>query len=162
MPHHAKDPVSVAAQIVNDLQTMVTRKFDIFDPVVVTVGRLQAGTARNIIPDTADFEATVRAFSTDAMSRAGTEIARLCEGIAAAYDVTVDCDFRIQYPPTVNHLDHAEFVAATVTDVFGADRYEPMAVPRAGSEDFSQVIAEVPGCYVFLGARSLQDGPVRV
>jgi amidohydrolase len=152
-PHHAKDPVTVAAQIVGDLQTLVTRRFDIFDPVVISVGRFQAGTARTIIPDEATIEATVRAFSAETQDRAEEEVTRACRGVAAAYDVDVDVTFKREYPATVNHPEHAAFVETVATETFGPDRFRTMAAPRPGSEDFSRVIAEVPGCYLMLGAR---------
>jgi amidohydrolase len=152
-PHHAKDPVSVAAQIVGDLQTLVTRRFDVFDPLVITVGRFQAGTARTIIPQEATIEATVRAFSARTQDRAEEEVTRLCRGVAAAYDVDVEVTFRREYPATVNHPEHAAFVEAVTTETFGADRFRTMAAPQPGAEDFSRVIAEVPGCYLMLGAR---------
>jgi hippurate hydrolase len=143
----------VAAQIVGDLQTLVTRRFDIFDPVVISVGRFQAGTARTIIPDEATIEATVRAFSARTQDRAEEEVTRACRSVAAAYDVDVDVTFRREYPATVNHSEHAAFVETVVTETFGPDRFRTMSAPRPGSEDFSRVIAEVPGCYLMLGAR---------
>ena len=158
VPYRAKDPISVAAQLVGDLQTLVTRRFDIFDPVVVTVGRFQAGTARTIIPKEATIEATVRTFSTQAQERAEREMTRLCRGVAAAYDVDVDVDFKHEYPPTVNHPEHAAFVQSVATETFGPDRFSILAAPHPGAEDFSRVIAEVPGCYLFLGARVGEAG----
>lgn len=157
-PHLAKDPVSVAAQIVGDLQTLVTRRFDVFDPIVITVGSFNAGTARTIIPEDATIEGTVRAFSTGAQDRAEEEITRLCQGVAAAYGVEVEVTFRREYPATVNHTDHAAFVESVATETFGPDRFRTMPAPVPGSEDFSRVIAEVPGCYLMLGARVADAG----
>jgi hippurate hydrolase len=157
-PHQAKDPISVASQIIGDLQTLVTRRFDVFDPVVITVGRFEAGTARTIIPSEATFEATVRAFSARTQDRAEEEMTRLCRGVAAAYAVDVDVTFRREYPATVNHPEHAAFVEAVATETFGPDRFRTMAAPQTGAEDFSRVIAEVPGCYLMLGARVGEAG----
>lgn len=152
-PHLAKDPVSVAAQIVGDLQTLVTRRFDVFDPVVITVGTFQAGTTRTIIPDEAMFDATVRTFSSSTQDRVEEEAVRLCRGVAAAYGVDVDVTFTREYPATVNHAEHAEFVAEVATETFGPDRYRTMPAPQTGAEDFSRLILEVPGSYLMLGAR---------
>jgi hippurate hydrolase len=143
----------VAAQIVGDLQTLVTRRFDIFDPIVITVGSFHGGTARTIIPEEATIEATVRAFSARAQDRAEEETIRLCQGVAAAYGVEVEVTFRREYPATVNHAEHAAFVESVATETFGPDRFRIMPAPQAGAEDFSRVIAEVPGCYLMLGAR---------
>jgi hippurate hydrolase len=157
-PHNAKDPITVAAQIIGNLQTLVTRRFDIFDPIVISVGRLEAGTARTIIPDCATINGTVRAFSASTQDRAEEEITRACQNLAAAYDVQVDVTFRREYPATINHAEHAAFVETMVAETFGPDRFTTMTSPRPGSEDFSRVIAEVPGCYLMLGARVAADG----
>jgi amidohydrolase len=151
-PHRAKDPVMVAAEILTALQTMVTRQFDIFDPVVITVGSFHAGTRRNIIPEQAVFEATVRSFSPAARERVAVASVRLCEAIAAAHGLTADAQYNTEYPVTVNDAAQAAFAAGVVADVFGAGRFSPMSVPEAGAEDFSRVLERVPGCYLFLGA----------
>jgi hippurate hydrolase len=156
-PHLAKDPVSVAAQLVGDLQTLVTRTFDVFDPVVLTVGLFQAGTKRNIIPDEATFQATVRTFSAEARDRMREASVRLCESVAAGYGLTADAQYLEEYPVTVNAPEHAAFAAEVATEVFGEDRYAPKVFPQSGSEDFSRVLAEVPGCYLFLGAAVGED-----
>jgi hippurate hydrolase len=151
-PHLAKDPVTVAAEIVTALQTMVTRRFDVFDPVVVTVGSFHAGTKRNIIPDEAHFEATVRTFSTAARDRVREESVRLCRQLAAGYGLDADVEYLDEYPPTVNDPVHTAFAAGVVAEVFGEDRLPGMPFPQTGAEDFSRVLQEVPGCYLFLGA----------
>ncbi|HEY5178269.1 MAG TPA: M20 family metallopeptidase [Dermatophilaceae bacterium] len=156
-PHLARDPIAIAAQMVGDLQTLVTRRFDVFDPVVITVGSFHAGTKRNVIPDEATFEATIRTFSERARERIRSEAVHLCERVAAAYGLEVDAVAVTEYPVTVNDAAHAQFVANTVADVFGDEHYEPMQFPLAGAEDFSRVLAAVPGCYLMLGASSAPD-----
>ena len=156
-PHLAKDPVTVAAQLVGDLQTLVTREFDVFDPVIVTVGLFQAGTKRNIIPDEATFQATVRTFSAEARDRMAEASVRLCRSVAAGYGMEADVQYLEEYPVTVNAADHAAFAAAVATEVFGAERYAPKVFPHPGAEDFSRVLEEVPGCYLFLGAAVGED-----
>ena len=156
-PHRARDPISVAAEMIASLQTMVTRQFDIFDPVVVTVGSFHAGTKRNIIPEQASFDATVRTFSPAARERIEAASVRLCQAIAAAHGLEADVRFTTEYPVTANDPVQAEFAAGVVADVFGADRFTPMRTPDAGAEDFSRVLEEVPGCYLFLGACPQDD-----
>lgn len=156
-PHATKDPISVAAQLVGDLQTLVTRRFDVFDPAVVTVGYFHAGTRRNIIPDEAEFDATVRTFSDEARARMAEEAVRLCEHVAAGYGMSVDAVYTSEYPVTVNDAAHAAFAAEVSREVFGDDGYEPMISPLTGAEDFSRVLAQVPGCYLFLGACPTDD-----
>lgn len=156
-PHLARDPIVVAAQIVGDLQTLITRRFDIFDPIVLNVGSFHAGTKANIIPSEAKFEATIRTFSIASREQILRESVQLCEKIAAAYGLAADALVVEGYPPTINNEHHANFVAETVSEVFGADKYLPMQFPIAGAEDFSRVLGEVPGSYMFLGASTSSD-----
>ena len=156
-PHFAKDPIVVAAQMVGDLQTLVTRKFDIFDPVVVTIGYFHAGTKANIIPSEAKFEVTIRAFSLIAREKILREAKLLCEKIGEAYSLEVDAVVMGQYPVTINNSEHAQYVADTAIELFGAESYTPMEFPIAGAEDFSRVLLEVPGSYMFLGACTSDD-----
>ncbi len=156
-PHLARDPISAAAEMVSGLQTMVTRRFDVFDPVIVTVGSIHGGTKRNIIPDDAHFDATVRTFSAASQERMREHAPLLCHRIAEAYGLEADVTFHDEYPVTVNDAAHAAFAGDVVREVFGEETFAPMAFPQAGSEDFSRVLAEVPGCYLFLGASPSDD-----
>jgi amidohydrolase len=151
-PHAALDPVPAACEAVLALQTMVTRRFDAFDPVVVTTGLLRAGTINNVIPDDAYFEATVRSFSPEARDRVREESVRLVRGIAAAHGLDVDVEFVDIYPVTVNDAAEAAFVADTARELLGQDRWTTLPQPLAGAEDFSYVAQEVPAAFVFLGA----------
>ena len=151
-PHAAVDPIVVAAEIVTALQTLVTRRFDLFDPVVITVGTFHAGTRRNIIPETATFEATVRTLSEHQLTTVERESVRLCGQIAAAHGCRAEARFEREYPETVNDADATAFALGVATDLFGPERVHPLANPVMGSEDFSRVLAEVPGCYLFVGA----------
>jgi hippurate hydrolase len=156
-PHLGRDPIPAAAEMITSLQTMVTRRFDVFDPVVVTVGAVSAGTASNVIPDTADFQATVRTFSAASGDAIGGLLTAVCEGVAHAHGVEVDVQYFREYPATVNDPLQAGFVADVVADVFGADQFLPMEFPEAGSEDFSRVLQAVPGSYMMLGASMSDD-----
>jgi amidohydrolase len=160
-PHLALDPVTAAAEMVTSLQTLVTRRFDVFDPVVLTVGTFHAGTKRNIIPDEARFDATVRTFSEASRERMRQEAPRLCARIAEAYGCEADVAFTPEYPVTVNDPAHAAFAADVAAEVFGDRRTAPLVDPITGSEDFSRVLARVPGAFVFLGAHGGDgvDGP---
>ncbi|MGG2461328.1 M20 metallopeptidase family protein [Streptomyces sp. RGM 3693] len=152
MPHRAKDPVQAGCAMVTALQAWITRTFDVFDPVILTVGTFHAGTQQNVIPDTAVFEATVRSFSADAQARVKDGTVEVCRGIAAAYGVAVDAEFAELYPVTVNDHAEAEFAAHTVREALGEERFAPLPQPLHGSEDFSRVLAEVPGAMLTLGA----------
>ncbi|GGV30263.1 amidohydrolase [Actinomadura cremea] len=151
-PHAAKDPVPALAAMVTALQTMVTRDLDVFDPAVVTVGAVHAGTAGNVIPETASLEATVRSFSEDAHRRVRAGIERVVRGVAEAHGVTADLDYVEQYPVTVNDGAEAAFAMDTARELFGDGRAVEAPRPMAGSEDFSFVLQRVPGAFLGLGA----------
>ena len=151
-PHAALDPVPAVCEAVLALQTMVTRRFDAFDPVVLTTGLLRAGTINNVIPDDASFETTVRSFSPQARERVREESLRVVRGIAAAHGLEIDAEFVELYPVTVNNPAEIEYVAATTRDLLGPDRWTPMEQPLAGAEDFSYVAEQIPAGFFFLGA----------
>jgi amidohydrolase len=152
VPHVNLDPVPAACEMVTALQTMVTRRFDVFDPVVITVGTFHAGTARNVIPDEARFEATARSYSPAARRRLRDETLRLVHGIAEGHGLTVEARYTEGYPVTVNDAAEAEFAAVTAADLFGAARATAQAQPLTGAEDFSFVLSQVPGAFIILGA----------
>jgi hippurate hydrolase len=158
-PHRAKDPIPAACEMVTALQTFATRRFNIFDPVVITVGQFHAGTQDNIIPDNATFEATVRCYTDAAHERLIDEITMVCKGIAAAHGLEVDAVLDVQYPVTINTADQVDLAKATITDNHGAERWLTLPDPLSGSEDFSRVLAKVPGAMVFLGATPLDRDP---
>jgi hippurate hydrolase len=149
-PHLAKDPVPVACEMVLALQTFVTRNFDVFDPVVLTVGSFHAGTKENVIADTAEFGVTLRSFSEASHARIRDGVVGVVRGIAAAHGLAVETEFLMSYPVTVN--DETGFAEATIGSLFGADRFVSLPNPLTSSEDFSLVLNQVPGALVFLGA----------
>jgi len=151
-PHSAKDPVTAAAEMVTALQVMVTRQFNMFDPVVLTVGVLHAGTKRNVIPETARIEATIRTFSEESRQKMMDVVPKLLHGIAAAHGLEVDVDYQQEYPLTINDEDETTTAEKVIAGMFGGSRHTRMATPLSGSEDFSRVLAEVPGTFVGLSA----------
>lgn len=151
-PFKALDPIPAACEMVVALQTMVTRTFDVFDPVVVTVGRFAGGTKDNIIPDDAEFEATVRSFSPAARDLAKAGVERVVRGVAEAHGLQVEVVWHPGYPVTVNDVEEYTFARETVVDVFGPERFCVMRDPETGAEDMSFVLQEVPGAYVNVSA----------
>ncbi|WP_187697851.1 M20 metallopeptidase family protein [Cellulomonas telluris] len=158
-PHLAQDPVPVAAEITLALNAMVTRQFDVFDPVVVTVGHILAGNRSNVIPDDAYLEATVRTFSAATHAAAPERIARLAEHVAAAHGLSATVDYERGYPVTSNDPLEVARVERVTRTVLGDAAWEPAAEPVPGAEDFSYVLQEVPGAFVFLGATPPGDDP---
>ncbi|MBG0738061.1 amidohydrolase [Paeniglutamicibacter antarcticus] len=156
-PHLTRDPVPVACEMVLAMQTVVTRHFNVFDPVVATVGKLVAGTAGNIIPDDATFDVTLRTFSPDHKERLLAELQRLFHGLAQGHGMTVDITVAPDYPVTVNDASEYAYARDVITDVFGAGSFREMEFPVPGSEDFSHVLREVPGAFIMLGASTAAD-----
>ena len=151
-PHRAADPVPVACEVVLALQTMVTRQFDVFDPVVLTVGTFHAGTADNVIPDDANFVATVRTFSPQARAAVQEAAPRVAAQVAAAHGLTATAEFRDGYPVTINDATELAFAQQALADLLGDGRYFAAPNPLTGSEDFSYVLEQVPGAFLMLGA----------
>jgi len=151
-PHHARDPIPAACEIVQALQVMVTRNVDVFDPAVVTIASLVAGTTHNIIPPTATLRGTMRTLSAETRAAVRESVKRIAEGVAAAHGLGVTVNLIAGYPVTVNDRT----VAATVRDLagglLGPERVPPMDFPIMGAEDWSYVLNEVPGAMAFLGA----------
>ncbi|GII81049.1 amidohydrolase [Sphaerisporangium rufum] len=152
MPHRAKDPVTALAAMITGLQTMVTRRFDVFDPVVVSVGRIAAGTAHNVIPEVAEFDATVRTFSDRTADVIRSRVEETLAGVASAHGVEVEVRLEQEALLTANSASEVRFAAEVAQAVLGDGGYRPMAHPLAASEDFSRVLAHVPGAFIALGA----------
>jgi len=151
MPHHANDPVPVACQMVGAFQTMVTRRVDVFDPAVVTVGSVRAGTTNNVIPETARLVGTIRAVSERTRSLVHAELERIAHGIAAAHDMTATFRINEGFPVTVNDADAAAWVREVARRVVGEQLVVEMPNPVMGAEDWSYVLQQVPGAMAFLG-----------
>jgi hippurate hydrolase len=163
-PATATDPIPVACEMVTALQTWVTRTFNIFDPVVVTVGSFHAGTKSNVIPDHAEFEATVRSYSESAQERLAEGLPRLMTSIAAAHGLDADAVYKFDYPVTVNDADETAFTLAAARDLFDPREVWESPQPSNGSEDFALVLKRVPGAMLMVGAApegaDWQDAPM--
>jgi hippurate hydrolase len=150
-PHLALDPVPVAAEIIQALQALVTRRVDAFDPAVVTIAYIRAGTTTNVIPEDVIMRGTVRAVSKSSRRRALEGIERVVTGIASAHDMTATLTIEPGYPPTVNDEGFAGFALAVAADLLGAANTGRMPAPVMGAEDFSYVLEQTPGALAFLG-----------
>ncbi|MFF4893572.1 M20 metallopeptidase family protein [Micromonospora chersina] len=160
LPHLGADPVPVLCEVVLAVQQMVTRRFDVFDPVVVTINRLDAGVSgAGVIPDTATAEGTVRTFSDAARSRVAEALAQVAAGVAAAHGCTAEVSVHPGYPPTVNDAVEARWALATVAAALGPDRVSELPTPFPASEDFAYLLHRTPGAMLILGTRP-EAGPV--
>jgi amidohydrolase len=158
-PHRTTDPVPVACEMVQALQMMVTRSIDVFDPAVVTVGKIAAGTTNNIIPETAHIEGTIRAVSEKTRSKVHDGIRRVVDGVAAAHACAVEVEVEQGYPVTVNDESFAEHVLGLAGDVIGQDKVVRLPHPVMGAEDWSYVLQQVPGAMMFLGGTAADRNP---
>jgi hippurate hydrolase len=141
----------VACEIGLALHAMVTRRVDVFDPIVLTCGRITTGTASNIIPETVEMLGTLRTISEAARENAHQGIRRVATNIAAAHSCEAEVVIKRGYPVTVNDPSFVDFARGVATALVGADNYVPMPAPFMGAEDFSYVLQRMPGCMMFLG-----------
>ncbi|MFD5226334.1 M20 family metallopeptidase [Microbacterium sp. NPDC058342] len=158
-PHQAIDPVPAAAEIVLALHAFATRRFSPFDPVVLSVTKMQASDVINAIPEEASLGVTIRTLSNRSIEVLAAELPPLVEQIAAAHGCRGEADFRTVYPVTANDPAAAEHVLAVLGEVFGPERAEDLEHPTMVSEDFSYVLDEVPGAFLFLGATPEGEDP---
>jgi hippurate hydrolase len=150
-PESGIDSVLVAAHIATALQSIVSRNVRPQETAVLSVTQIHAGDAYNVIPQQARLSGTVRAFSNELMQMIGRNLARIAEGVAAGFGASARTDFRITFAPLVNDAKEAEFAALICSELVGADnvRRDPPLI--MASEDFSYMLAEVPGCYINIG-----------
>jgi hippurate hydrolase len=156
-PHFGVDPILVAAHIVTALQSLVARTVDPLDNAVVTVGRIEAGQASNVIPQTARMIGTARWFEPAVGDALEAGIRRIAEHTAAAFGATAEVDFARSYPATVNEPGSTALARRAAEAVAGAARVEHMARPTMGGEDFSFMLNARPGSYIMLGAGRTSD-----
>jgi amidohydrolase len=152
-PHMAADPVPVACEIVMALQSFVTRSINLFEPGVVTVAKVEAGTTNNVIPETATLTGTVRTLALRTRTQILEGLERVSKGIAEAHGVTARVHIKEGYPVTVNDADFARFVIDVGQRLVGPDRAPEQSAPQMAAEDFSYVLEKVPGVMMSLGTQ---------
>jgi amidohydrolase len=153
MPHDAVDPVPVACEIVTALQAMTTRRVPAFDPAVVTVASIHAGTTSNVIPECAVLEGTVRAVSESSRATAMEGVRRVVEHVSAAHLCSGVLEATLEgYPVTINDSDAAERCLRVAEALLGPEKAIRVPTPFMGAEDWSFVLQQVPGSMAFLGA----------
>jgi amidohydrolase len=151
-PFRALDPIPIACEIVQAFQTMVTRQINPFDPTVVSVCAIKAGTASNVIPEFAEIDGTIRAISEATRVKVHDLVKQVAEGVAAAHGADIEVTIRRDYPVTQNDASKADFMAELATTITGADNVFQLPNPVMGAEDFSFVLNKLPGAMMFLGA----------
>jgi amidohydrolase len=150
-PHLGVDPVLVGAQIVNQIQSIVSRNTDPLDAAVVSITLFQAGSTDNVIPQNALLRGTARSLSAEVRDVLERRLYEIVEGTARVYGATAKLTYQRDYPVTINHERQTVFAAAVATDVAGPERVETDTRPMMGAEDFSFMLNERPGSYIFVG-----------
>ena len=151
MPHDTHDPVPAAAALVTALQTMVTRRFNAADAVVVTVTQLIAGTAHNVIPDIAELKGTMRSLSPRHREQLHTLIRETAQGIAQANGVEAEVTITPGFPVTICDPRAVDLGRQAVLGTLGQHSWSDLPAPIMGAEDFAYLLEKVPGAMFFLG-----------
>jgi len=155
-PHEGVDPIVGAGALIGALQTIVSRRLRPGTPAVVTIGKLQAGTAANVIPDTARLEGTIRSLDRESRDLLYDELLRIAEGTAATYGLEVRNSVSLGPPPIVNAEQPVDWARQAVTALLGADALVPLGQVNMGGEDFAFYLEQMTGCFLRIGAR--EDG----
>ena len=150
-PHDCIDPVVVSAHVITALQTIASRSADPLDSVVVSVCTVKAGEAFNVIPQTAMLLGTVRTLSPEVRDLAETRIRAIVENVCAAFGAKAEVEYDRGYPVTMNDPDRTEFMASVARAVAGENAVDTTVLPLMGAEDFSYMLEQRPGAYIFLG-----------
>ncbi|OZI10833.1 N-acyl-L-amino acid amidohydrolase [Bacillaceae bacterium SAS-127] len=150
MPHETVDPIYVATHVIQSLQSIVSRKLNPIDAGVITVGKIEAGSTYNIIPNTAKLIGTIRALTPRAVKTIQEQTVQLAEGICQAFGAKAHIDFIYGTPPLVNHPKESQFVESVIRESFGEDVFE-LIEPVMGGEDFSYYLQQKPGAFIFVG-----------
>jgi amidohydrolase len=150
MPHETVDPIYVATHLIQSLQGIISRKLNPIDAGVITVGKIEAGTTYNIIPDSAKLIGTIRALSLEAVNTIQKQMVQLTEGLCKTFDAKGQVEFIIGTPPLVNDPKEAQFVESVIRQSFGNEVFE-LVDPVMGAEDFSYYLLKKPGAFIFVG-----------
>ncbi len=150
-PHHALDPLPIACEIVLALQSMVTRRINAFEPVVLTIAKIEGGTTSNVIPETVKMLGTLRSVSENARKAAKEAIPRIATNIAKAHGAWAEVTLTEGYAVTVNDGRMVDIAREAAREMLGDAGFFPMPSAVMGAEDWSYVLQKIPGCMTFLG-----------
>ncbi|MBT5047455.1 MAG: amidohydrolase [Rhodospirillaceae bacterium] len=157
-PHLGDDVMTAAAHLVTALQTVASRTIDPMESVVVSITQIHAGETYNIIPEEVILKGTVRSFKKEIQEQAREAVERVAAGIGTSFGVTVDVGYTYGYPATVNDVAESDFAVHVAADVVGPDNVFTDLAPKMGAEDFSFMLNEKPGCYIWIGNGSGEGG----
>ena len=150
-PHFATDPVTIAAHVVTAIQTMVAREVHVFEPAIVSVTQISAGTTTNVIPEQAHLAGTIRTMSPSTRDQVHVAVERVVRNVAATFNATAEITIELGYPVTVNHAGPVALVKGATEAVLGPRKFLELPFPVMGAEDFSYLLEKVPGAMSLLG-----------
>jgi hippurate hydrolase len=150
-PHHAVDPILVGAQLINQLQSIVSRNVDPLDAAVVSICMFQAGHTDNVIPQTAHLCGTARSLTPEVQDLVERRIREIVDGTARLYGAKASLTYRRDYPVTRNHERQTAFAANIAAEIAGQERVDVETPPIMGAEDFSFMLNARPGALIFIG-----------
>lgn len=156
-PHETVDSIAIAAQVVTNLQHIVSRNTDPLDNLVVSVTQFIGGTTHNVIPGSVELGGTVRSFEKELREAIPTKMERIIKGITEAHGAEYDFQYEYGYRPVINDADVTKIIEETVREAFGDETLYLMP-PNMGGEDFSAFLQKAPGAYFYIGAGNLKKG----
>jgi amidohydrolase len=151
MPHQSRDALVVASGLVGQFQTILGRNVDPLDKAVLSVTQIHAGSAYNVVPETATLAGTIRFFRPEVRDLMQARMRDICEGMGKAHGVTITLDFREIFDVLLNDPDLTAAWAQAAADVVGEQQVDTDSAPFTGSEDFADMLHQVPGAYGNLG-----------
>lgn len=161
MPWLSKDPITAMVETISGLQQMIAKQFDALDPVIINVGWVRSGetATTNVIPESASFGATVRTFSETNFDRVRELVPNFVHSMASAHQVSVSVEFSAASKVLINDNSSVIRASELAVALFGAKRYQQLPRPIPGGEDFSSILEQIPGAFIFLGACPKNDNP---
>jgi len=161
IPHRTADPIVCGSALVTALQTIVSRNIDPFEPAVVTIGRIEGGTARNIIPGSCRLCGTARGQSAATLSTLKKRIGMIVKETAKSFNCKADINYIASYPPLINQHEANRFITDSARSLFGSNSIKKIVNPSMGGEDFARYVQLVPGAMFFLGVGNSRIGANR-
>lgn len=158
MPHLGIDPVAVAGQLINSIQTIISRQVDPLNSGVISITQMTGGDAYNVVPDSVTLSGTCRSFSAEVQDQLESKMQQQVEHICAAFGAQGHLSYNRVYPATINHPEHAESCAQVAGQLVGQSDIQRDLAPSMGAEDFAFMLQQKPGAYVWLGNGSAEGG----
>lgn len=160
VPQESIDPIVITCQIVNSLQTIVSRKINPLDPVVITCGRIQGGDCHNVIPNEVELEGTIRTFNEETRNWVPKVMEDLIRGITTSQGAAYEFKYEPKYPALINDKYMTSFAKESLKKVVGEENVFDLKEPNMGGEDFAYFAQKVPSAFIFVGIANNKSEPV--